>query len=123
MARDFTELSVWQFADELRILVGEITARPGVRRDFSYCDQCNAAARSATANIAEGFGRFRHRDFARFLRIAVGSLHETRDHLIDGHRRGYLSDTELECGVRLSKRACGAAGALIRYLTTTPDPK
>ena len=47
---------------------------------------------SAPANIAEGFGRFRPGDFARFLEIARASLDETRNHLIDGRDRGYLAD-------------------------------
>lgn len=89
MAKDFTELVAWQLADELRRLIFEITARPAAARDFRYCDQCKDAARSGPSNIAEGFGRYRHRDFAHFLRIAIGSLKEVQDLLIDGHERGY----------------------------------
>jgi four helix bundle protein len=47
---------------------------------------------SAPRNIAEGFGRFRPRDSARFYEIARASLIETRNHLIDGRDRGYLDD-------------------------------
>jgi len=121
-ARDFTELAAWQLAHELRRIVVEITERAPARRDLRFCDQCKDAARSATNNIAEGFGRFRHRDFARFLRIASGSLHEVRDHLIDGHARGYVTDDELARGTQLAKRAASATGALIRYLMNNPDP-
>jgi len=121
-ARDFTDLAAWQLADELRTLVIAITERPAARRDFKFCDQIRDAARSATNNIAEGFGRFRHRDFAHFLRIAVGSLHEVRDDLIHGHRCRYVTDEELTRGTSLSKRAIGAANGLIRYLTNNPDP-
>jgi four helix bundle protein len=120
-ARDFTELAAWQLAHELRLLIVAVTERSPARRDLRFCDQCKDAARSATSNIAEGFGRYRHRDFARFLRIATGSLHEVRDHLIDGHARGYVTDDELARGTRLSKRAAGATGDLIRYLMNHPD--
>ena len=65
MARDFTELAAWQRSDELRRFVIEFTARPNVARDFRFCSQCKDAARSTTSNIAEGFGRWSHRDFAR----------------------------------------------------------
>ena len=44
MAREFTELAVWQLANELRQLVFAITARPAAARDFKYCDQCKDAA-------------------------------------------------------------------------------
>ena len=35
---------------------------------------------------------FRNRDSARFFEIARASLMETKNHLIDGRDRGYLSD-------------------------------
>jgi four helix bundle protein len=122
MARDFTELAAWQLSDELRRVVIEITARPNVARDFRFCNQCKDAASSAPSNIAEGFGRWSHRDFARFLQIAIDSLKETRDHLIDGHARGYISSEELAAATRLAKRANAACAGLIRYLRRTPDP-
>jgi hypothetical protein len=40
--------------------------------------------------------------FARFLRIAGSSLHETKNHLHDGNNRHYLSDSEHERLVRLA---------------------
>jgi four helix bundle protein len=64
MAKDFTELAAWQLSHELRQLMLAITARENVRRDFKYCNQCKDAARSAASNIAEGFGRFSHKEFA-----------------------------------------------------------
>ncbi len=39
----------------------------------------------------EVFGRFRPREFARYLEYARASLMETQNHLIDGRDRGYLS--------------------------------
>jgi four helix bundle protein len=120
-AKDFTELAAWQLANELRALVVAVTDRPPACNDFKFCNQINDAARSATNNIAEGFGRFRHRDFARFLRFAVASLNEVRDDLIHGHKRRYMTDGELKDGTRLAKRAIGAATRLIRYLMNSPD--
>jgi four helix bundle protein len=121
MARQFTDLVAWQLSDELRRLVFAITANPRVVRDFKYCNQSKDAARSAASNIAEGFGRYRHTEFAQFLRIAMGSLQEVHDLLIDGHERGYISDTELADGTRLAKRAKSACAGLYRYVLRTPD--
>jgi four helix bundle protein len=121
MAKDFTELAAWQLADELRRLILEIAATPTVARDFRYCDQCKDAARSAASNIAEGFGRYKHREFARFLRIAMGSLKEVADLLIDGHERSYVSDAQLAAGLRLAKRSKSACARLAEYLDRTPD--
>jgi four helix bundle protein len=122
MAKDFTELAAWQLSHELRQLMFAIVARPNASRDFKYCNQCKDAARSAASNIAEGFGRFSHKEFARFLDIAIGSLTEVQDLLYDGHARGHVSDDELANGVRLAKRAKAACAALAAYLRRTPDP-
>jgi four helix bundle protein len=121
MAKEFTELVAWQLSDELRRLVLSIVAQPHVVRDFKYCDQSKDAARSASSNIAEGFGRFRHKEFAQFLRIAMGSLQESKDLLIDGRERGYLTDAQLAQGTRLASRAKSACASLHDYLLRTPD--
>ena len=122
MAKDFTELAAWKLSDELRRFVIEFTARPGVAKDFRFCNQCKDAARSTTSNIAEGFGRWSHRDFARYLQFAIGSLKETRDLLIDARHRGYIAEEELLWATIVAKRANSACAGLIRYLKNTPDP-
>jgi four helix bundle protein len=73
------------------------------------------------SNIAEGFGRWSHKDFARFLQIAVASLKETRDLLIEARESGYISEEELQWATILAKRAHAACAGLIRYLKNTPD--
>jgi four helix bundle protein len=102
-------------------MVFAIVAQPHVVRDFKYCNQSKDAARSAASNIAEGFGRYRHREFAQFLRISMGSLQEVTDLLIDGHERGYVSDQQLAEGRRLATRAKSACAGLHTYLLQTPD--
>jgi four helix bundle protein len=121
LAEKFTDLVCWQRADELRRLIFEITAQPHVARDFKYCDQSKDAARSAASNIAEGFGRFRHKEFANFLEYAIGSLSELLDLLIDGRERGYVSDLQPARGKRLIVRAKSVCVALKAYLRRTPD--
>jgi four helix bundle protein len=109
-------------ARERIALILAIVARPNVQRDFKYCDQCKDAARSAASNIAEGFGRFKHKEFAQFLDYSVGSLKELHDLLIDGHLRGHVTQHELTAGIQLSKRAKAACVSLAAYLRRTPDP-
>ena len=53
------------------------------------------AARSAPRNIAEGFARYKHKEFAQFVRIANGALAEVLDHFIDAVDNGYLSAEKL----------------------------
>jgi four helix bundle protein len=56
--RDFREIVAWQRAESVKLRVYAFLERPSVKRDFRYCEQLREAARSAPANIAEGFGRF-----------------------------------------------------------------
>ena len=74
--RHFRELVCWQLSRELKLAVYEFIERPHIRKDFKFCDQLREAARSAPRNIAEGFSRRTHADFARLLDIARGSLAE-----------------------------------------------
>ena len=84
--------------------------------------QLHDAARGPARNIAEGFGRFRPRDFSRFLTIASASLNETENHLEDGVDLGYWTRDELQEVLTLCRRTGSAIGGLQRYLSTC-DPK
>ncbi|MBI3491273.1 MAG: four helix bundle protein [Acidobacteria bacterium] len=92
IVRRFEDLVCWQLSHELKCEVFAFTANRPAARDFKYCDQIRDSSASAASNIAEGFGRFRPRDFARFLEIARASLMETQNHLRDGHDRRYIED-------------------------------
>ena len=114
--RRYRDLEVWQLARELERRVCAFIAELHVKHDFDFCDQIRRSSRSASRNIAEGFGRFYPGDFARMLRIALGSLNETSDHLDAGLESQYLS-TELHAELmQLTNRATGAAVNLVKYL-------
>jgi len=112
----FEDLDVWRLADELRREVLAFTEAGPASRDFKYRDQIRDAAASAARNTAEGFGRFRPADFARFLEFAHASLSETQDALLDGRERGYLSDKPFDRMWRLAKRGLAANTGLMTYL-------
>lgn len=123
-AKDFTELIAWQLANELKAFIYELTKRPAVRADRDFCREAIEAARSATKNIAEGFGRYERREFAQFLKIALASEFETRDNLLDAQMLGYLTSEETQHGLRLTRRAITAATRLRMYLlSNAPVPK
>jgi hypothetical protein len=73
----FKDLECWKLADELKQAVHAITARPPISQDRDFCTDIRRSARSVPSNIAEGFGRFDHGEFGRYLSIALGSLAET----------------------------------------------
>ena len=120
--KHFSDLVAWQLARELRRAVYRVTERPEARRDFDFARQLRDAARGPARNIAEGFGRFRPRDFSRFLTIASASLNETENHLEDGIDLGYWTRPEIADVLTLCRRAGSAIGGLQRYLSNC-DPK
>ena len=81
------------------------------------------ATRSPCPNIAEGFSRFKPRDFANFVRIAKASLSEFIDHMKEAEACGYTTPAETADLIVLAKRARGAATGLIQYLEHAKPPK
>jgi four helix bundle protein len=122
VARDFADLSAWQLAVELKKWVYLLVRRPAVARDRGLVDQIVDAARSGPRNVAEGFGRFQRKEFAHFLKIAIASEQEVRNHIQDAFDCGYITAAERDEGIVLSKRAVAAALGLRRYLLSNRNP-
>lgn len=116
------DLVVYRLAEELSAYVTIITDTERARRDLRLRDQIRASAGSVAANIAEGYGRQRHSEFARFLEYAAGSLRETETWLRDGARRGLWSAEDLAACLLLCRRLTPALQGLRRYLRTTKNP-
>ena len=91
-ARTFEELDAWQLSSELRDTIFTLTETGPVLKNLKFRDQIRESSSSPPANLSEGFGRFRPREFAHYARIARASLLETRNHLLDGRTKKYLSD-------------------------------
>ena len=122
-ARHFTDLVCWQLASALKIALYDVSRRPEIRKDFKLRDQLREAAASGPSNIAEGFARRTHKDFAHFLDVARASLTECQHHVLDCFDRGHITTDECRELTELAKRACGATAALQRYLRSHPDPE
>jgi four helix bundle protein len=120
--KDFREIVAWQLANQLKLEVDRFLARPEFRQRFKCREQLDDAVRSGPRNIAEGFARFKHKEFAQFVRIAKGSEAEVLNHLIDARDQRLITQDELLMTEHLIKRAMKAANGLIRYLESTPDP-
>ena len=120
--KDFREIAAWQYARELKVRVDALLERPAIRARFRLHDQLSDAIRSAPANIAEGFGKYGNKEFARFARIAKGSEVEVLNHLIDLRDQKLISEDELMLAEHLARKAIAACVGLIRHLESTPDP-
>jgi four helix bundle protein len=121
--RDYKELMAWQLASEMEILVRRATARPSFDRRWDLRRQLVRASESPCANLAEGFARYHPREFARFVRIAKGSLAEVLEHVRTAECLSLLPRSEADEITRLAHRALGAATGLVRYLESArPRP-
>src|SRR5688572_22290225 len=114
--RRFEDLDCWKLANELKLAMYELLDRPHIRTDRAFREDVRDAAKSAPANIAEGFGRRTDAEFARFLDIARGSLNECRNHIGDARDRNYIDEKERAVLDLLASRAVGAVAGLQRYL-------
>jgi four helix bundle protein len=100
--RGFEDPECWKACRELRLFVARQVA-PRLPKDEWYRmgDQLLRAARSTTANIAEGYGRFHYLDNAKFCSNARGSCCEVLDHLITASDENLLANESLAHGREL----------------------
>jgi four helix bundle protein len=120
--RDHTEFDVWQLSDAVQRKVRVVIERPSFRVDFDLRRQLKKASEGPCAHIAEGFSRFFPKDFARFVRIAKGSLSEVIVHIGTARDKGLATEAEFKDIRSYARRARGAATGLIRYLEKAKRP-
>ena len=96
MARtNFESLRVYQLSEQLADLIWEIVLEWNALARDTVGKQLVKAADSVGANIAEGTGRGTYIDNRRFVRIARGSLNETKHWLRRAFKRGLLSAKQI----------------------------
>ena len=103
----FERLRVWQSARELAKVIYAATAQFPGREIYGLSSQCNRAAISVAANLAEGSSRQSRKDQAHFSEIAYGSLMELACLLILSTDLGILSP-ESESVLRASIESVSA---------------
>jgi four helix bundle protein len=115
--RTFEDLECWKQCRTLRLFIAREVV-PVLPKDERYRlgDQLLRAARSTTANIAEGYGRFHHLDNAKFCSNARGSCWEVLDHLITGCDEELMSAELLGRGRELVNAAVKLLNGYMNYL-------
>ena len=113
----FEDLECWQACRRLRTFVAK-TIAPLLPKEERYglASQTLRSARSTTANIAEGYGRFHYLDNAKFCSNARGSCFETLDHLITANDEDMISSEQLAEGRNLVNEAGKILNGYIKYL-------
>src|SRR5205809_3146900 len=117
LIRSFEDLECWKQCRMLRLFVARQIV-PALPRDERYRlgDQLLRAARSTTANISEGYGRFHYLDNAKFCSNARGSCYEILDHLITAHDEQLISEELLQRGRDLTGSAVRLLIGYMSYL-------
>ena len=120
--RGYKKLKVWIAAKELVAMVyGKLKGFP-VEERFALCDQIRRAVVSVPSNIAEGYGRDTHKDFAHFLSQAKGSLYELDTQLDLAIDLGYMKrDTALDSRIDEISRMLSAFRTRL-LMSATPTP-
>jgi len=118
--QNFEQLECWKACRELKLFVVKkvVPLLPAEER-YRLTDQLIRAARSSTANVAEGDGRFHYLDNDKFCRISRGSCKEILDHLISAMDEGLISGEILLQGRLLVETAVKLLSAYIRYLNNS----
>ena len=91
---DHTKLRAFELADEVAMLVYQITSEFPKEELFGLTSQIRRAAVSVASNIVEGCARDSGADYLRFLNIAFGSLRELHYQLNLSKRLGFLPNED-----------------------------
>ena len=90
--RDYTKIEAWKLADDLTVLIYQITTAFPKEELYGLTSQLRRAASSVPANIAEGSARGTQKDYLHFLYIARASLTEAHYFIHLSKRLGYVRD-------------------------------
>lgn len=91
----FENLQVYKLGEKLADEIWRVVAGWEIFAKMTVGRQIVRAADSIGANIAEGSGRRSFQDNKRFVRMARGSLNETKHWLRRAYRRGLLSSEDV----------------------------
>ena len=121
--RHFKDIDAWQLSMKLQREFIPFLERPPANRDRRFCEDAIDAVTSPGRNIAEGFEKYGHTEFAKYVLIAKGSLGETQTNLITARDRGFMPLDDFERLWKLSEVAKAATTGLWRYLNRTKEKK
>ncbi len=85
------DLRAWQLAFRFTTAVYAVTNEFPKEERFGIISQLRRSTLSIPSNIAEGFGRGSSLDYARFLKIARGSLFEVDTQILLCLELGYIT--------------------------------
>src|SRR5579884_3004296 len=88
--RNYRDLQTWSKAHKLTLDLYKVSRQFPKEEMYGLTSQLRRAASSIGANLAEGCGRQTNAEFARFVRISMGSASELDYHLLLSRDLGLL---------------------------------
>jgi four helix bundle protein len=113
---DFRDLEVWKLCRDIRREVWRICSQFPAEEKYRLSDQMIRSSRSATACIAEGYGRFHYQENIQFCRQSRGSLYELIDHFLTAMECEYLKQGVTDEMINKIKNAIMALNGYLRFL-------
>ena len=114
--KDYKDLTAWQKAMQLAVEVYRLTRLLPKEESFGLIGQLRRAAASVPSNIAEGYGRASTVEYARFLKIARGSLYELETQLYLCNALEYLDREAAAYAFSLSAEVGRMLNTMLRHL-------
>ncbi|OGU76384.1 MAG: four helix bundle protein [Ignavibacteria bacterium RBG_16_35_7] len=114
--KSFEDLECWKASKEVREYISVMIKKFPASEKYDLIDNMKRASRSATRNIAEGYGRFHFKENIQFCRHSRGSLYELIDDLITSKDENYITEEEYLDGRNKIERALSILNGYINYL-------
>lgn len=114
--KSYRDLIAWQRAFSLGVAIYRLTREFPDHERFGLTSQIRRAAVSIASNIAEGYGRGSRTDYARFLRMARGSLFEVETQLQFAVELTYISHGQFDEFTRQVNDVARVLSGLIKSL-------
>ena len=116
----YQDLIVWQKAMDLAEQSYRVVRTMPREELYGMSSQICRAASSIPANIAEGWGRGRTKEYVYFLRIAMGSTRELETHLLLSRRVDLLTSEQIQPLLQLAAEVSRMTTSLIGSLQRNP---
>ncbi len=117
----FENLRVYQMSEQLCDAVWDTVCEWKPLAQDTVGKQLIRSADSIGANIAEGSGRGTYQDNRRFVRIARGSLYETRHWLRRAFKRKLLTQDQIDALKPLMDELSPTLNAYLKSIGRTND--
>lgn len=118
---NFQNLNVYKLSEKLSDEIWMIVSKWDEFSKNTVGKQIVRAADSIGANIAEGSGRYNFQDNRRFVRIARGSLHETRHWLRRAYTRNLLTEEQIKILLPIVDELSTKLSAYLNSIGNVPE--